>query len=230
MLPHQLQLTLETTAGLQALDVSVERLIVAGWTGKDKNARQAHIEELRHLGVTPPSRTPTYMNLSPTLLTTAASMTVVSSESSGEVEGVLIKDQGTFYIGVGSDHTDRAFEKYDIPASKQMCAKPLAPVVWELAEVRNHLHELRLRAWMTTGGVRRLYQDGCLGSNLDMLDILHGIPNDELPLSRCCLFGGTFPAIGGLSCGELFEFEMSDPVLKRTIRHACQIRCLPQYL
>ncbi len=230
MQPHQLHLNLETTAGIRTLDITVERLIVAGWTGKDRHTRQAHIEELRKLGVTPPSRTPTYMNLSPTLLTTAGSMDVVGSESSGEVECVLIKDREALYLGVGSDHTDRAFEKYDIPASKQVCAKPLAPVVWDLAEVRDHLHDLRLRAWMTTGGVRRLYQDGCVGNNLDILEILHGMPADDLPLSRCCLFGGTFAAIDGLSYGELFEFEMVDPVLKRTICHAYQIRSLPQYL
>jgi hypothetical protein len=41
------------------------------------------------------------------------------------------------------------------------------------------------------------------------------------------MFGGTFAAKGGIRPAERFEFELEDPVLKRTIRHAYDIATLP---
>jgi hypothetical protein len=226
-----LELTLETRAGRSPLPLRIDRLIVAGWVGKDKRALQEHIEELGKMGVPAPSRTPTYMNLSPDLLTASDVMDVVGPESSGEVECVLIKTGNKIYMGVGSDHTDRNFEKYGIPASKQMCAKPVAPVAWDLEEVKDHLAEILLRSWMTLKGRRFLYQEGRLGDNLSVLEILNGIPvEDGMGLDLLCIFCGTFPAKGGILMGERFEFEMEDPVLGRRIGHAYQVRCLPQYL
>ncbi|MCU0561890.1 MAG: DUF2848 domain-containing protein [Desulfobacterales bacterium] len=231
MISQPLNLTLESTAGHRPLPLTIERLIVAGWVGKNKEALRAHIEELGRLGVPAPSRTPTYMNLSAALLTTAEAMEVVGPESSGEVECVLFGSSGKLYVGVGSDHTDRGFEKYDIPASKQMCAKPVAPVVWDIEDVREHLDRITLRSWTTTGGRRRLYQEGLLASNIGIMDIIRGIPaEDRLGLERFALFCGTLPAIGGIDIGEIFEFEMEDPVLDRRIGHRYSIRRLPQYL
>lgn len=228
---RKLLLTLDGRSGPRPLAISFDRLIVAGWVGRDKQALRHHIEELGKLGVPAPSRTPTFMNLSPMILTTEADMAVVGPDSSGEVECVLIKDGESIYVGVGSDHTDRAFERYGIPASKQMCAKPVASVMWDLADVRDHLDQIVLRSWMTTGGRRRLYQEGRLAANIDVLEIMAAIPPGGGPAAdRICLFCGTFPAIDGIECGERFEYEMEDPVLQRTIGHEYNVRCLPQYL
>jgi hypothetical protein len=231
MIRRQLELTVEHASGRRPLPITIDRLVVAGWVGRDKQALQHHIVELGKLGVPAPSRTPTYMNLSPMILTTADTMAVVGPQSSGEVECVLIKDGDAIYVGVGSDHTDRAFETYDIPASKQVCAKPVAPVVWELGQVQGHLEQIVLRSWMTTAGKRRPYQEGRLAANIDILEILQNIPaGDGLDSSRLCLFCGTFPAIDGIECGQRFEIEMDDPVLQRKISHAYHVTCLPQYL
>jgi hypothetical protein len=231
MRSQPLQLTLESAAGHRPLALTIDRLIVAGWVGKNQEAVRKHIEELGELGVPAPSRTPTYMNLSAALLTTDEAMDVVGPESSGEVECVVFGSAGRLYVGVGSDHTDRGFEQYDIPASKQMCTKPVAPAVWDLEEVRDHLDRITLRSWMTAGGKRRLYQEGLLGSNIGVIDLLGGVPADDaLGLASFSLFCGTFPAIGGIEIGEMFEFEMEDPVLGRKIGHRYRIRCLPQYL
>jgi hypothetical protein len=231
MISQQLDLTLASAAGESPLALTIDRLIVAGWVGKNKEAVRKHIEELGRLGVPAPSRTPTYMNLSPALLTTAKAMDVVGPESSGEVECVLFGSAGRLYMGVGSDHTDRGFEKYDIPASKQMCAKPVAPVVWDVEEVGTHADRIALRSWTTTDGKRRPYQEGLLASNTGVMDILRGVPaEDRLGLERFALYCGTLPAIGGVGIGEVFEFEMEDPVLGRKIGHRYSIRRLPQYL
>jgi len=52
---------------------------------------------------------------------------------------VLFNYQGGRFIGAGSDHTDRGFEKYNIPDSKQMHLKPFASTDWDLNDVDDHL-------------------------------------------------------------------------------------------
>ncbi len=88
-------------------------------------------------------------------------MTVVGAGSSGEVEAVVIRARdGQRYLGVGSDHTDREFEQYGIPASKQMCVKPLAATVWPFREVEDHLDQLVMRSWMTRDGKKKPVSGG----------------------------------------------------------------------
>jgi hypothetical protein len=41
------------------------------------------------------------------------------------------------------------------------------------------------------------------------------------------MFGGTFAAIGGIRPAARFEFELEDPVLNRSIRHAYDVIALP---
>jgi hypothetical protein len=40
------------------LDVEVRELIIAGWAGREQAAIDEHIEELKEIGVKPPSDTP----------------------------------------------------------------------------------------------------------------------------------------------------------------------------
>ena len=41
------------------------------------------------------------------------------------------------------------------------------------------------------------------------------------------MFGGTLPAIGGIRPAERFEFELEDPVRRRSIRHGYDVLVLP---
>jgi hypothetical protein len=172
------------------------------------------------------------MNLAPGILTTGDRMQVVGPSSSGEVECVVITDRdGQRYLGVGSDHTDREFEKFSIPASKQMCGKPVAAAAWPFSEVAGHLEALTLRSWMFKDGRRQLYQEGLLSKNRSLIELLENIPEGSVSAGESfCLFCGTFAAIGGLTYGERFEFELFDPVLERRITHVYAIEVLPQYL
>lgn len=210
----------------------IDRLVVAGWVGKDRAALQKHIDELAELGVAPPNRTPTYMNLAPAILTTGSRMQVVGPSSSGEVECVVITSRdGERYLGVGSDHTDREFEQFSIPASKQMCGKPIAAEAWPFDEVAGHLDSLVLRSWMTKDGRRQLYQEGVLNKNRGLPELLENMPEGCVSAGESfCLFCGTFAAIGGLAYGERFEFELFDPVLDRRLTHRYDIGVLPQFL
>lgn len=218
--------------GSNTLSLSIDRLVVAGWVGKDTAALQKHIDELAEMGVEPPGRTPTYMTLSADILTMAEKVPVIGSASSGEVEAVIISDrEGNLYLGVGSDHTDREFEKYSIPASKQMCPKPVAAEVWPFEDVRGHLDQLVMRSWMSDGQGKTLYQEGNLGVNRNLTDLLDGIPDGCTGTGESfCLYCGTFPALGGLRHGRHFSFEIEDPLLKRKIQHQYELEYLPQFL
>ena len=227
----ELSLTLETGSAREPLAFTVERLVCAGWVGRDPSAVEAHVEELAQLGIPGPSQTPTYMNYSPYLATTEMAIDVVGPDSSGEVEYVIIKRKGELYIGVGSDHTDREMEKYSIPGSKQMCAKVIAPVVWPFEEMKDHWDRLVLRSWTIQDAEQVLYQEDTLGKILDPETILNGLPEDEgLTMENMLVFSGTPATKMGLIFSDRFDFEMEDPVLNRSIRHGYNIRILPQYL
>lgn len=226
-----LNLVVESITGKQELVFPMRRLICAGWVGRNKKALQAHIDELGQHGVPPPTRMPIYLNFSPYLATTSDGIDVITKESSGEVEYVILKEGDRTYIGVGSDQTDRGFEKFSIPASKQMCAKIMAPVVWPYQEIKNHWDQIVIRSWTTSDGKRMLYQEDALATILDVEALLEQLPKDEgLPADGLVLFSGTVATKIGLVYGERFDFEMEDPLLDRKIRHGYQVRVLPQHL
>lgn len=162
--PVRTTLHFETTDSLgeHALEVPVTDLVIAGWTGSDAAAIEAHILELEALGVRRPKKTPIFYRGAATLLTQRESIEVVGSTASGEVEPVIFSTERGLWLGIGSDHTDREVETVGITISKQMCAKPVSTKVWAFEEVAGHWNELIVRSWMTKGGERRLYQEGPL--------------------------------------------------------------------
>jgi len=198
--------------------VEVRRLLLAGYTGRDRNAVLAHVHELEALGVAPPARIPSVFVVDPSLVELTGAIRASGPTTSGEVEVVLIQTHGELLVGVGSDHTDRAHEVIDVDASKGMCAKPVAPIVWRHRDVSRHWDELELRSWIADADGWRLYQEGTLSTFLTvdaLLDELGEAGFDEL--EGAVVFGGTLPTIGGLSMGDRFRFELSDPVLERSI-------------
>ena len=112
----------------------VDALVVAGWTGRDAASVEHHIRELEAIGVAPPSEVPLFYRVSAALLGPHASIEVVGEESSGEVEPMLVRAGGRLWLGLASDHTDRALEAHSVALSKQICAKPCARGLWPLGE------------------------------------------------------------------------------------------------
>ena len=110
----------------------VDALIVAGWTGRDAAAVEHHIRELEAIGVAPPSAVPLFYRVSATLLGPHTAIEVVGEESSGEVEPMIVRAGGRLWLGLASDHTDRALEAHSVALSKQICAKPCASGLWPL--------------------------------------------------------------------------------------------------
>lgn len=209
------------------LTLSIDQAVIAGWTGRDPVARDKHIAELEAIGIARPATTPIYYRVAARRLTTADSIEVSGGDSSGEVEFVLIGWQGRIFVGAGSDHTDRRVETYSVTVSKQMCDKVMAPVLWEIEEVADHWDQLILRSHASIGGARVLYQEGTLDAMLPVKDLIaRGFGGKGLP-DGCAMFGGTFAAKGGIRPASRFEFELEDPVLKRSIRHGYDVIELP---
>ena len=209
------------------LTLAIDQMVIAGWTGRDPVARDKHIAELQEMGIAPPASTPIYYRASARRLTQEDSIECTGSDSSGEVEFVLIGWQDRVFVGCGSDHTDRKVEAYSVTVSKQMCDKPIASTLWELEDVIGHWDKMVLRSYATIKGERVLYQEGTLDAMLPVNDLIaRGFPGGKLP-DGCAMFGGTFAAKGGIRPADRFEFELEDPVLKRTIRHGYSVVTLP---
>jgi Protein of unknown function (DUF2848) len=212
---------------LTPLTMSIDQAVIAGWTGRDPVARDKHIAELEALGIARPATTPIYYRCSARRLTTADIIEVCGADSSGEVEFVLIGWQGRIFVGLGSDHTDRKVESYSVTVSKQMCDKPMSPVLWELEEVIGHWDQMVLRSWAWFDGQRTLYQEGTLDAMLPVKELIdRGFGRSGLP-DGCAMFGGTFAAKGGIRPSVRFEYELEDPVLQRKISHAYDVIVLP---
>jgi hypothetical protein len=223
----ELAVTLETRNGQSPLMLTVTHAVIAGWTGRNPVARDKHIAELEALGIARPASTPIYYRVASRRLTTATSIEVSGGDSSGEVEFVLLASGGKTYVTVGSDHTDRKVETYGVTVSKQMCDKPIAQMVWALDDVIDHWDRIVLRSFATVDGVRVLYQEGRLDGMLPVADrIARGFGGATLP-DGCAMFGGTLAAKGGIRPASHFDFEIEDPVLKRTIRHGYDVIVLP---
>jgi hypothetical protein len=210
-----------------ALRLVIDQAVIAGWTGRDPVARDKHIAELEAIGIARPASTPIYYRVSARRLTTADRIEVSGGDSSGEVEFVLIGWKGSIFVGCGSDHTDRKVEAYSVTVSKQMCDKPIASKLWELEDVLDHWDRMILRAHAWIDGVRVLYQEGTLDAMLPVKELIaRGFGGKGLP-DGCAMFGGTFAANGGIRPASRFEFELEDPVLRRTIRHGYDVIALP---
>jgi hypothetical protein len=206
----------------------VRQVVIAGWTGRDRAAQEKHIAELELLGVRRPPTTPVYYRVSAARVTTSDSIEASGNDSSGEVEFIMLQTGGSLWIGVGSDHTDRKVETYNITVSKQMCDKPVGREVWRFDELNDHWDSLVLRSWVTKDGKRRLYQEGGVTSMLHPRDLITGYVREGGSLEEdTVMFGGTLPAIGGIQPANRFDFELEDPVRKRCLTHGYEIRCLP---
>jgi hypothetical protein len=212
---------------VEKVSVEINELVIAGWTGRDVAALNHHIEELKAIGVQPPSAVPIYYRAAAQMLTQADHIQVLGDDSSGEAEPVLIGAEGRLWVTVGADHTDRKVESYGIAVSKQMCAKPVGRVAWRFEEVEPHWDKLILRSFIQEAGKRTLYQEGPLANIRPARDLIKGWKNDpRLPMGAV-MFLGTMAAIGGIRPSPRFEMELDDPVLGRKIGHGYDVQPLP---
>lgn len=201
--------------GVEDIEVPVSVIVIAGWSGRDKAAVQEHIDELKEIGVAPPSRTPLYYRVGASLATQADRIQVLGGGSSGEAEAVLIGSaRHGMLVAVGSDHTDREFEAQSVAVSKQMCPKPLGRDVWRCVDVAARWDRLRLESDMDG----EPYQRGAMAAVRPPVELIadyfHGYKT--VP-PEFAMFLGTIPAIGGVRPGKRFAARLADDETGRAL-------------
>ncbi|WP_207004070.1 DUF2848 domain-containing protein [Trinickia mobilis] len=221
------KVTCEIEGGLP-MEVTASRLVIAGWAGRESAEVEHHIRELEALGVRRPSTVPCFYEVAPALLTTSDSIEVIGEHSSGEVEVVLIQTEAAgLLVGIGSDHTDRKVEGYDVAVSKQMCAKPIGRTLWRYAEVAAHWDALIARSWrIDSNGARVLYQEGTLARLMHPEPLIRRAFGAASMIPETVLFCGTQPVLGSLMSARAYELELHDPVLGRSLRHRYSVDAL----
>lgn len=205
------------------IDLAIDHLYVAGWTGRNREAVDHHIQELAELGIAPPSQVPLYYRVSSGLLTQHQTIQVLGKGTSGEVEPLLVQDGSELWIGLASDHTDRDLEAHSVAASKQACAKPAASEVWNFETVRDHLDSLVLRCLIRDNGEWIAYQEGALSNIRPLAELMAASGFGDKSAMLC----GTLGAIGGVRPALEYQMTLEDPVLNRTISMAYSVTQLP---
>ena len=189
-----------TTLSLQAigtgktLTFAPGRLLVAGYTGRNLAAVEAHIAELAKIGVPRPATIPSYYQLAPELLTTDQVINVKGGSTSGEVEPVILRQGSEYYLTIGSDHTDRDLERSDIHRSKAACPKPLASSVVPLGTDLASADWDHMSIASTIDG--NPYQSGTVSTLRHPADLFDRLTRGLGPVTGdFALFCGTVPLI-----------------------------------
>jgi len=209
--------------GAGEADIALTKAVVAGWTARDPAQVAHHIAELAAIGVAAPSATPLFYRVAPGLLTQADEIAVLGGRTSGEAEPMLLRHGGALWLGLASDHTDRALEAWSVAHSKQVCAKPVARALWPLAALAGRLDALMLRSWIDEGAGWTLYQEGPLALIRPLLALEAACPLPEGGAMLC----GTLGAIGGVRPAARFRMALRDEAEGREIAAEYRIAPLP---
>jgi 4-hydroxyphenylacetate 3-monooxygenase len=212
----------EEPTGRRAEHFAIRRMYNFGSATRDPQVAVAHQQEVAHSGIhialSVPA--PRIYPIASHAITTGTEVFVHNPETSGEVEIVLVQAD-RLYVGVGSDHTDRALERTSILWSKQTCPNVLAPVLWRWEDVAGIWDSCVLRAWVDG----RPYQEVEAGKFLSPPDMLKTLRDrvENVPARDFVVYGGTIVALDKrLGFGAHWEFELSAPD-GRTIRHAYRV-------
>jgi hypothetical protein len=222
----ELEVVLETKQERRPLEFKYNRMVNAGYVGKNQEEVRRHIQELAEKGIPGPTSTPTLYPVVCTALTTESAIEVYGNETSGEVEYVLlVVSEDEIYVGLGSDHTDRHLEETDIPRAKQICPNLVSRTVWPLAEVENHWDDLLLKATAVKNGEELPYQEGRLGLLLNPSELLSFVKSKILgPLENLVVFSGTMGMLTGeFVFAEKFLAQCIYETLNRRIEISYQI-------
>jgi hypothetical protein len=202
-------LSFRVTGSGESVSLTPQRLVIAGYTARDRAAVQAHIDELAHIGVAPPPSVPMFYEVPVGLATTEPAIEVAGAETSGEVEPVVISSGGTLYLGVGSDHTDREVEKRSIPESKASAPKPVSAQVVPLDRAMAVWDDIEITCRLDG----EVYQQGRLAAMLPPATLLDKLADVSGPMTGDgVMFCGTLPLLGGTFVyGTTYELELRLP-------------------
>lgn len=201
------------------VEVCIEDLIIAGYTSRNQEDLKAHIRELEEIGVKPPPQVPMIYHVSKELLDVKGKISTIGKECSGEAEIVLLEQDGKWYLGLGSDHTDRQLETISIQKSKQVCGKPITSEFWDLDKIIHHWDEIELKSWIINDrNEKMLYQKGKLDAFMLPKDLIEILKERNYPLKNVLVFGGTIPLLSEeFLYSKKFEAQLIDPKLNKKL-------------
>lgn len=207
----------------ERFEFAPREVILAGFTGRDRARVAAHVEELRREGIVAPAKTPVFYRVEASLLSAASIIEVASARTAGEAEPVLLFREGGWCVTVGSDHTDRDLERTDVHASKAVCPKVVSDEVWRFDDVRDHWDRIGLHSWV--GAALVLYQAGMLADLMPVGAIVDAMRAAGVDPNGCVALLGTIPLRApAFDFLNRFEAELFDPVRKRALRIAYEVR------
>jgi hypothetical protein len=206
---------------------TVHTLLNAGYAGRSQDDVAAHVAELAELGVPAPATTPALYPVAPYLAMQTAEVPAQHGRTSGEAEWALVvagEKPEDVLLTAACDHTDRELEVHGVAWSKNAGPDVLGERAWRLADVRDRLDELTLRAWV--GGTE--IQNGTLGELLTpdyWLDLLR---ERKLDRPGTVLLSGTIPMHPGVDqFADAWRVELADKAAGELIELAYQVRRLP---
>lgn len=213
----------------ESIELQTDCCVAAGYTGRDQESVQAHIDELKKLGVATPYSTPALYWVSPARLTSHRQIVVVGEKTSPEVEFFIGSDQtGNLFITVASDHTDRELEAVSVGKSKMVCDKILGDTFWSVEDIAPHWDKIQISSRVRIGNTWETYQTGTLQQVLPLSELLDLIKKDSPCMSSPSLLSSTVPLLTGepvFTSGCIIV--MFDPVLNREIEKQYEIFVLP---
>ena len=222
--------TLEKT-GMEDTQFPFEysRMYNAGYVGRNQEEVRKHVRELAAKGVPAPSSTPALYAVGCHCLCTETVVDVYGDETSGEAEYVLlVENEKSVFVGLGSDHTDRFLEKTDIPRSKQICPNMMTTKLWALEDITGHWDDIVMRSYVQKDGSETLYQEGTLGAIFSPGQLMEFVKDRTgTGIDNSILFSGTLSLkTGDFLYGEGFRAELIDPILERKLTLSYNVRTL----
>jgi hypothetical protein len=220
---------LESKQVRRELAFRYNRMVNAGYVGKNQEEVRRHIEELAAKGIPGPKSIPVLYPVVCNVLSLDPAIEVYGNETSGEVEYVLcVVTEDEVYVGLGSDHTDRHLEETDIPRAKQICPNLLGRTVWPLAEVESHWDDLLMNASAVKDGKETLYQEGRLGLLLNPAELMSFVKSKiSGSLENLIIFSGTMGMLTGeFIFSQKFSAKLIDEKLNRRLEISYDIRPL----
>ena len=222
---NDLQVTIEGRDGSEQRTLHVTRVYNLGFTIRDREKMQAHLDEVEGVHVDWPPRPPIIFPISSWATITDEDVPVQYDRTSGEIEIVSVVDGDELFVGVGSDHTDRSLEATDIPWGKQVTPNVMAPTLWRWTEVEDHWDEVLLESTIDSGEGPALYQQAGVSEFWTPREMVDATKDRivEVPGVRV-FFSGTVVSVDKeLNFGHVFRMRMIDPVLGREIDHTYRV-------
>lgn len=221
---HELSVHINRLDGTSTpANFAVSRMYNFGSATRDPETAVAHQQEVAksgiHIAFDVPA--PRIYPIALHALTSDDEIFVQSDRTSGEVE-IVIYVGDTLYVGVGSDHTDRALETVSIPGSKQACANHLTPVFWPYDEIRDSWDSCILRSWVDD----RLYQEVGVDAFLKPEDIVSLLRErvNNVPDRDFLIFCGTIVSVDkSLGFGAEWRYQIDAPNENRRIDATYQV-------